>query len=139
MENVLHALFAGCILSIAWFIAGGILYMNPLVAKVYKKFEDHPAMKKWDNQKKYLAYMYFIGALIPSVIFSFIYESISPISVLHFGLILVGIRIIPRFFDMWIQSSYPNKLLFIEIINGIVLSFMAACILNLLQSVPLGT
>ena len=139
MENVLHALLAGCIVSIAWFIAGGILYMNPFVAKVYKKIEDHPGMKKWDNQKKYLTYMYLIGALIPCLIFSFVYESISPVSVLHFALILVGVRIIPRFVDMWMQSSYPNTLLFIEIINGTILSFMAAFLLQVLQSVPLGT
>ena len=130
MENILLTLLAGFIVSIAWFIAGGILYMNPLVAKIYKQFENHPGMKKWDSQKKYLIYMYLIGALIPSIIFSFIYEFISPISVLHFGLILIGIRIVPRFIDMWIQSSYPTKILFVEIINGTILSFMAACILH---------
>ncbi|MBN1881169.1 MAG: hypothetical protein JW885_03265 [Deltaproteobacteria bacterium] len=77
MENILHTLLAGFIVSIAWFIAGGILYMNPLVAKMYKAFEDHPSMKKWDSQKKYLLYMYLVGALIPSIIFSFVYEFLS--------------------------------------------------------------
>jgi len=132
MENILHTLLAGVIVSIAWFIAGGILYMNPLVAGIYKKFEDHPAMKKWDNQKKYLLYMYLIGALIPSILFSFVYEFISPIGIIPFGLILVGVKIIPRFFDMWIQSSYPNKLLAVEIVNGTILCFMAAGIFHVL-------
>ncbi|MBU1167047.1 hypothetical protein KKC60_01405 [Patescibacteria group bacterium] len=131
MENIIHTLLAGFIVSIAWFIAGGILYMNPVVKKIYSKFENNPGMKKWGDQKKYLLSMYFVGALIPSLIFSFVYTLISPISILYFGLILVGVRIMPRFFDMWIQSSYPNKLLFVEIINGSILSFIAAIIFSL--------
>jgi len=139
MENAVHTLLVGFIVSIAWFIAGGILYTNPLVAKIYRKLEDDPGMKKWDSQKKYLMYMYLIGALIPCVIFSFVYEFISPIGILQFGLILVGVRIIPRFIDMWMQSSYPNKVLRIEFINGTILSFMAAFLFHVLQSVSLGT
>ena len=139
MGNVLHTLLAGFIISIAWFIVGGILYMNPLVAKIYRGFEDHPSMKKWESQKKYLLSMYLIGVLIPCLIFSFVYEFITPIGIVPFGLILVGIRIIPRFFDMWMQSSYPNKILCIEFINGTILSFMSAFLFHVLQSVSLGT
>jgi hypothetical protein len=139
MENIPYTLLIGFIVSIAWFIAGGILYMNPLVAKLYKKFEDHPGMKKWDNQKKYLTYMYLLGALIPCLIFAFIYESLSPIGIVHFGLIFLGIRIIPRFVDMWMQSSYPTKILGIEIVNGTILSFMAAALFSVLRGVFMGT
>jgi len=135
MENILSTLLAGFIVSIAWFIAGGMLYMNPLVANIYKKFEDHPGMKKWDSQKKYLACMYLLGALIPCLIFSFIYESLGPIGIVHFGLIFLGIGIIPRFVDMWMQSSYPTKILGIEIVNGTILSFMAAALFHVLRGV----
>lgn len=42
------------------------------------------------------------------------------------GFILVFIKIFPRFNDMWIQSTYPNKLLAIEFINGTIGSFIIA-------------
>lgn len=128
--NILHILFSGFIVSIAWFIGGSILYTNPTIGKIYKKLENDPGMKKWESKARYIITMYFVGALIPSLIMATVYELISPISILHFGLILFGIRIIPRFFDMWIQSSYPNKLLYIEIVNGTILSFVAAIVLN---------
>ena len=126
MVNILQILLSGFIVSIAWFIIGSILYTNPTITKIYKSFEKHPGMKKWESKIKYIITMYFTGALIPSLIMAFVYEFISPVSILHFGLILFGLRIIPRFFDMWIQSSYPNKLLYIEIVNGTILSFVAA-------------
>jgi hypothetical protein len=135
MDNIIHTLLAGFILSIAWFIAGGILYMNPPVANIYRKFEDHPGMKKWESQKKYLVTMYLLGALIPCLIFAFVYEFLSPIGMLPFALILVGVRIIPRLIDMWIQTSYPNKILAIELVNGILLSFLAAFVLHELQGI----
>lgn len=128
--NILHTLFTGFIVSIAWFIIGSLLYTNPTIGKIYKKYENNPGMKKWDKKSKYITYMYLLGALTPSLIMAFVYKLIAPISILHFGLILLGIRIIPRFFDMWIQSSYPNKLLYIEIINGTILSFVAALVLH---------
>ncbi len=128
--NILHILFSGFIVSIAWFLIGSVLYVNPTVGKIYKRLENDPGMKKWKSKTKYITYMYLLGTLAPCLIMAIFYEFIAPINPLQFGLILIGIRIIPRFFDMWIQSSYPNKLLYVEIINGTILSFMAALVLN---------
>lgn len=47
------------------------------------------------------------------------------------GGILVGVKIIPRLFDMYLQSTYPNKLLTIEFINGVIGSFIMASVLVL--------
>ena len=134
--NITHILWSGLLVSIAWFILGGALYVNPVVAKIYKSFGEHPGMKKWPNQKKYMLYMYLGGALVPGIIFAAVYAFLAPVlggslglNTLYFGLILVFVRILPRFFDMWIQSSYPNKLLVIEIVNGAILSFVAAGVL----------
>jgi len=130
---MVYTFLIGFLLSIAWFIAGGILYMNPPVANIYRKYEDHPGMKKWDNPIKYLVTMYLLGVLIPCMIFSFVFYFLSPIGILPFGLILVGVRIIPRLIDMWIQTSYPNKILAIELINGTILSFLASFLLFVLH------
>jgi len=130
MTNILYILLVGFIISVIWFVVGGVLYMNPIVAKIYKGFEDHPSMKKWSSQKKYMINMYLLGILIPSLITTFVYLALSPISTLFFGLMLVGVRIVPRFFDMYMQSSYPNKLLYVEIVNGTILSFLVAVALS---------
>ena len=139
MINIWQTILAGFLASLAWFILGGALYMNPLVDKIYKSYKESPALKKWASLKKYIINMYLLGILIPSLIFAFVYAFINPIfpenlvlKILYFGLIMIGVRIMTRFFDMWLQTSYPNKLLVIEIINGIIGSFVIALILALI-------
>jgi len=43
---------------------------------------------------------------------------------LVFGLILIAVKIFPRFFDMRIQTTYPNRLLAVEFVNGTIGSFV---------------
>ena len=140
METILQIIWSGFVVSVVWFVVGGLLYMNPMTAKVYKSFENHPGLKKWASQKKYMIKMYLGGALMPGIIMAAVYSFISPVlgfslglNLLFFGLILVFVRIVPRWFDMWIQSSYPGKLLGIEIINGTILSFISALVLVLMK------
>jgi len=139
MEIIFQALLAGFIASIVWFIVGGIVYMNPIVAGIYKKFKSSPGLKNWKNTKSYLINTYVFAALIQCLIFSLVYLFIKPVlpgtlemNTLFFGLVLVGVKIIPRLFDMWMQSTYPNKLLGMELINGIIGSFVIALVLVLM-------
>jgi hypothetical protein len=37
---------------------------------------------------------------------------------LALGLLLAATRVYPRFWNMWIQTTYPRRLLAIEVING---------------------
>jgi hypothetical protein len=131
----MEILLAAIVASIAWFIIGGILYMNPVIGKIYKGYASHKSMKKWESQKKYMINMYLVGSLIPSILFALVYSFLSPLftdglimNAFYFWIILVAIKLIPRFFDMWIQTSYPNKLLYIELINGSIGSFVMAVI-----------
>ena len=128
-------LFAGFAASIVWFIVGGALYMNPFVANIYKKAEKSPALKKWPSTPKYIVFQY-VGILIQCLLWALIFffiKSVLPegfvMAGLFFGLILVAVKIIPRFYDMWIQSTYPNKLLAIEFINGTIGSFVIGIML----------
>jgi hypothetical protein len=82
--------------------------------------------------------MYVFGMLIPSILFAFVYTYIKPVlpgdvlmNTVVFGLILVVIRIIPRWADMFMQTTYPNKLLKIELLNGTIISFVMAFVLAL--------
>ena len=132
MPNLLSSLFGGFIASLVWFILGGALYMNPFIAKIYHSAEYSPALKKWPNVPKYLGTM-FLFTFVQGFFFALVYlfmKSILPVETisrgLTFGLILIAIKIIPRFLDMWIQSTYPNRLLIVELINGSIGSFIMA-------------
>ena len=110
--------------------------MNPWVAKLYKNHEGSPGLKVWKNQPKYLVTMYLLGILLPTMILAVVFYYLQPalsdsmaMQTLELGLILIGVRMLPRLIDMWLQSTYPNKLLAVEIVNGSILSFVGAAVL----------
>jgi hypothetical protein len=131
MNIIFQTLLRAIIITIIWFIVGGVVYMNPLVAKIYKKYENHPAMKKWPSKGKYLLSTLLIAGFIPILGIIIIYNYISPLNTLYLGLLLIIIRVVPRLCDTWVQTSYPNKIIFIELINGSILSLIIAYTLNL--------
>jgi len=130
--DVLQIVYATIITSIVWFIVGGILYMNPFIAKIYKKYHKHPSMKHFSSQKNYLIGVFSVAGLIPILLSYIAFQFLQPISWILFGSILFLVRIIPRFCDMWMQTSYPNKILFIELINGLILSFVISFMFSIL-------
>jgi hypothetical protein len=132
MEGTFQIIYVSVITTIVWFIIGGILYMNPIISKIYKKYNKHPSMKHFSSQRKYLIGVFLIAGFIPIFLSYIAYSFISPINVFAFGMILSGVRIIPRLCDMWMQTSYPNKILTIELINGIILSFVIAFMFSIL-------
>lgn len=128
--DVFQTIFAGISASAAWFIIGGILYMNPFAAGIYKNAESAPALKKWRSAPKYITLQY-VGILAQCLLWAFVFALVKPVlpkeglmKGLVFALILIVSKIFPRFFDMWIQSTYPNRLLAIEFINGTIGSFV---------------
>lgn len=125
-----QTLLGGVVASIVWFIVGSVLYMNPLVAKLYKNAENSPALKKWSSIPRYI-FLQYIGILVQCLLWAFVFAWVKPVlteealmSGLLFGIILTAVKIFPRFFDMWIQSTYPNRLLAVEFINGTIGSFV---------------
>jgi hypothetical protein len=131
--DLLSGLIAGVAATIVWFVIGAVVYMNPFVAKIYNKYADDPSVKSRKNVKTFIINTFIFSVLIQCFIFAFIYlylESILPgvliLNTFYFGLILVAVKIIPRLFDMYVQSKYPNTLLLIELINGIIGSFVIA-------------
>ena len=136
--DILQSLIGGIAATIAWFIIGGVVYMNPIVAKIYKKYEDAPGVKKREDVKKFLINTFIFSCLIQCIILALVYSFIKPIlpesltlSFLYFGIILVAVKIIPRLIDMWMQTSYPNTLLGIELVNGTIGSFVIALVFSL--------
>lgn len=139
MNLILKTLLWGSIVGVIHFIVVGFLYQNPSVAKLYKEAEGHPGVKKWDNQPKYLVSMFLgtqVEIFIMSMGFIFLISVLGKSfpNALILALIFSGIRVYPRFWNMWIQSTYPNKLLATEFINGILSSFVIVFSLYLLPT-----
>lgn len=133
--DIVQTIFGGFAASIVWFIAGGALYMNPFVAKIYGDAKRSPALKKWQNIPKYLA-LHYAGILAQCLVWAFVFAFVrSALSErlftagIEFGLILTSLKIFPRLWDMWIQSTYPNKLLAVEFVNGAIGSFIIGLVL----------
>ena len=139
MVDIISILIAGFASSIVWFFIGAIVYMNPFVTNIYKKYENNPSVKNRKNVKTFLLNTFFLSILFQCLIFAVIYAYILPIlpgtlllNTLYFGLILILVKIIPRFFDMYVQSQYPMALLIIEIINGSIGSIVIAFVIAIL-------
>lgn len=129
MNLFFEVLLWGVIIGIIHFIVVGFLYQNPIISKIYKDNGDHSGVKKWNSQQKYILSM-FLGTQIEIFIMTIGYIvfrnalGVNIINTLIIALIFTGVRIYPRFWNMWIQSTYPNRLLRIELVNGTISTFV---------------
>lgn len=137
--EIVQLIIGGSAATLVWFIIGAIVYMNPFVAKIYEHYEDDPSVKNRKDVKTFIINTFLYSVLIQCFLFAFIYLFIQPVlpgtvlmNTIYFGMILVIVKTIPRFFDMYVQSKYPTTLLFIELINGSIGSFVIAGVLALL-------
>jgi len=133
---ITQIILGGFLASVVWFIVGSVLYMNPFVANIYKGAENSPALKKWASVPKYICLQY-VGILAQCLLWAFVFALAKPVlpdgvlmKSLIFGLLLIAVKIFPRFFDMWIQSTYPNKLLAVEFLNGTIGSFVIGVVFS---------
>ena len=136
--NIWQVLWATAIASIVWFILGGVLYMNPVVRKISSQFDSLPVMKQWPSVPQYLGMMFLGACLAQCFLAALAFALVKPAlpdsvlgTVAVFGFILIGIKIFTRFFDMWIQTTYPPQLLAIEFVNGSIGSLVIATIFAL--------
>lgn len=126
---MLEITFAGFVASLAWIIIAVVLYMNPYVANIYHYQMSSPALKKWKNIPSFLMFQY-IGMLLQSVLWAFVYYFVKPVlppgiimKIFLFGFIIFAVKIIPKLYELWEQSTYPDDLLVIEFINNTIGSF----------------
>lgn len=132
MNILVTTLLFGSLIGVIHFMIIGVLYQNPFVARLYKEEEikKSPGLRIWKNKKKYMLYM-FLGTQVEIFILTFGYLSFKdylPFSPFAIAVIISGlfaaIRVYPRFWNMRIQSTYPNKLLVVEIVNGFISTFI---------------
>ena len=138
--DIIQGIIGAVAATIVWFVIGAVVYMNPFITNIYKKYEDDPCVKNRKDVKTFIINTFVFSILIQCFLFAFVYLYIQPIlpgtlihNTLYFGLILIAVKIFPRLFDMYVQSKYPRTLLIIELINGaigsVVIAFVFAFLL----------
>jgi len=129
----------GLVVGIAHFVVVGALYQNPAVAKMYNACQGEPGVKSWASKKAYVSWM-FAGTQVEVFILTGAYlflrdffpEQSGTSTAWILGGLFAAIRVYPRFWTMWIQTSYPNRLLAIEFVNGTIGTFVIVLCLSLL-------
>ena len=117
----------GLVVGVIHFVVVGALYGNPFIDKMYKKAQDEePGVRKWSSMAQYMPRQ-FLGTQVEVYILAFAYVWLRPlvpfkgyVCALVLGLLFVGIRVYPRYWNMWIQSTYPRRLLAVEFVNGTI-------------------
>lgn len=120
----------GLVIGVIHFVIVGILYGNPYVDKIYQKAQSSEgSVKRWESRTRYLVTQ-FLGTQVEVFILAagfFWLKSIAGLESLSSAIVVAvlfsGIRVYPRFWNMWIQSTYPSRLLKIEVVNGIASTF----------------
>ncbi|MCA9610887.1 MAG: hypothetical protein KC619_35075 [Myxococcales bacterium] len=127
----------GLAVGVAHVIATGAYYGNPLVDRVYARaMEEEPGVKRWTSKPRYLATQ-IAGTQVEVFILTAAFLWLRPqIHVAGFlgtallGLVFAGVRVYPRFWNMWIQSTYPNRLLAIEVGGGLLSTAVVVTVLH---------
>jgi hypothetical protein len=117
----------GAVAGLVHFVVIGILYGNPLTDRISARAEaESPAVKKWPSKVKYFVTQFF-GTQVEVYILTFAFVWLRPmvglsgfVGGLLLGLLFAAIRVYPRFWNMWIQTTYPFRLLLIEVVNGTI-------------------
>jgi hypothetical protein len=125
----------GAIAGIVHFVAIGALYGNPFVDRMYTTAAE-PSVRRWSSKPRYLATQ-FAGTQIEVWILTAAFWFLRPaIDVAGYagaiaaGLLLAAVRVYPRFWNMWIQTTYPRRLLAVEIVNGTIGTLVIAVFLQ---------
>jgi len=120
----------GAVVGLIHVMVTGGLYGNPVVDGMYAAaMKDEPGVKDWPSKGRYLTTQ-ILGTQVEVYVLAFTYAFLHPLlgmkamsATLLLGVIFCGIRVYPRSWNMWIQSTYPNRLIAIETMGGVVSTF----------------
>ena len=137
---LIQVLWMGAVAGVIHFFLIGLLYGNPIVNRIYEEAQEKEAgVRKWPSKGNYL-FTQFLGTQIEIYILTLVFLWLRPMigwngltGALIFGVMLAAIRVYPRFWNMWIQSTYPRNLLKLEVVNGTIGTLAVASTLQMLS------
>ena len=114
----------GALAGLVHFVVIAALYANPITDRLSRDLEQGPAVKSWPSKPRYFVTQ-FLGTQVEVFILTAGFLWFRPLigipgyaGALAIGGLLAATRVYPRFWNMWIQTTYPNRLLAIEVVNG---------------------
>lgn len=136
---MISVLWLGLVVGVVHVCVTGAYYGNPWVDRVYARaMEQEPGVKRWGSKPRYLATQ-IAGTQVELFIMTAAFVWLRPqlgVSALAatglLGLVFAGVRVYPRFWNMWIQSTYPNRLLALEAVGGIISTAVVVTTLHFL-------
>jgi hypothetical protein len=114
----------GALAGLVHFVIIAFLYANPVTERLSRGLEAGPGVKQWPSKPKYFLTQFLgtqVEVYILTTAFLWLRPAINPPGfggACALGGLLAATRVYPRFWNMWIQTTYPNRLLAIEVING---------------------
>ena len=125
----------GGVSMICSMIVGNVLYMNPLVRRIFKKHQGHPSQKSMDfigGQARWILVTMIFGiclGILFIALYLLLYQSLPGTPIfkgLFFGTMIFLIKAVPEAFNQWMIFNYPNILILVQLINsfiGLILSY----------------
>src|SRR5262249_10552936 len=114
----------GALAGLVHFVIIAALYANPLTDRLSRDLEKTAAVKQWPSQPRYFVTQFF-GTQVEVYLLTTGFLWLRPFvnlpgyaGAFALGILLAATRVYPRFWNMWIQTTYPNRLLAIEVVNG---------------------
>ena len=131
-----RVLLWGAAAGVAHFVVIAILYGNPWVDAYSREANQHASVKQWPSQAAYFVRQFF-GTQVEVYHMTFAFFLLRPVmpgpgylGALEAGGLIAALRVYPRFWNMWIQTTFPNRLLLVEVINGTLGVLFIACFLQ---------
>ncbi len=136
---MLDVLIWGAVTGVIHVAITGGLYGNPIVDRIYAQaMKEEPGVKDWPSKPRYLVTQ-ILGTQVEVYILAFAFAWLHPLldmdamtATLLLGLVFSGIRVYPRSWNMWIQSTYPNRMIGIETVVGVISTFTVVVALHFL-------
>ncbi|MEM6989836.1 MAG: hypothetical protein AAF721_05050 [Myxococcota bacterium] len=113
-----------------WFVAAAISFFNPVVDKVYRSEESHPAVRQLPQSPATIGKI-LLAVLVQCLAWAWVYQTVAPAlggdltnKALLFGTILTATKILPRDIDRILLTTYPPKRLAIEFVVGVLCAYV---------------
>lgn len=120
--------------TVAWFVAAGVLFFNPVVDRPYRAQESDPAVRSLPQTPKTIA-MILAAVLAQSALWAGIYWLVKPalgadpwVQAALFGVLIVLVKVVPRDIDRLLLTTYPKRRMAIEFFAGIACAFVVSSV-----------
>lgn len=127
--NLKKIILSGLIAGLLSFIAGSILYMNPLVSDIYatNTFTGSKSMGVFGGTLNWLVLM-LLGGLVSTVFLALLYTYTEKgIKIKQtwkkgafYGFLLWLVTTLPMSYNAWLMYTIPEILIIIETFNGLI-------------------